>query len=284
MFAKLSYTWELMGASWDVLKRDKKLVVFPLMSGICCLIVLASFAVPFIAGGHWKQLDSHQKLTQAQQVMYWATLFLFYFANYFVITFFNSAIIACAIARMAGGEPTVSGGFREAMARIHLIAGWALLAATVGLVLRIVEERSSKAGAFVASILGAVWTVMTFLVVPVIVMENLGPIAALKQSSSLLKKTWGEQLVGNSAFGLLFFLLNLPGVAIIVFGVMAIGGNAMLGGVLIGVGVLYMIALALIHSALTSIYQAAIYMYTQGITDDAQGFPVKLLKGAMTTA
>src|SRR5438552_7090083 len=158
MFARMSYTWQLMGASWSVLKRDKALVLFPLFSGIACLLVIASFILPvFAVDMHWLKAAADNPTTQ-QKVLGWAYLFAFYFANYFVITFFNVGIVACAASRMAGGEPTFAGGFREAMSRIHLIAAWALLAATVGTILKAIEQRSEKFGAFVASILGAAWS------------------------------------------------------------------------------------------------------------------------------
>src|SRR5438874_2485457 len=117
---KLAYTWSLMGASWDVLRRDKKLLVFPFLSGIFCLLVLASFAIPVAMSGSWHPPAGDD--APAHKIAYWGTIFCFYFANYFVITFFNVGIVSCAVSRMAGGEPTVGGGMREAFARIHLIA------------------------------------------------------------------------------------------------------------------------------------------------------------------
>jgi len=274
---RLAYTWQLMGVSWDILKRDKKLLIFPLLSGICCLIVTATF----IAGAVWGD-RIHPAQTQNEKIVQWVMLFCFYFANYFVITFFNAGIVACAMSRMAGGEPTVGGGFREALNRVHLIAAWALLAATVGIALRMIEERSEKVGRFVAGLLGAAWSIMTFLVVPVLVMENKGPISAFQTSASLLKKTWGKQLAGNFSFGLMFFLLMIPGVLAVVGGMMLIAAhNLALGGLVLALAVIYFIALSLVHSALVSIFQAAVYMYTQGVVDEAQGFPVKLLQGAM---
>jgi hypothetical protein len=212
MFARLSYTWEIMRASLSVLKRDKILVLFPLFSSFACFLVIASFAMPlfFVNLAGWKSSSGH--LTQEQQVIGWAYLFAFYFVNYFVITFFNVAVIASAVTRMAGGEPTFSGGMRSALQRVHLIAGWALVSATVGLVLKMIESYNRKVGRFIASLLGAAWTIVTFLVVPVLVVENKGPIDALKESVALLKKTWGSQIAGNFSFGLIFFLLFIPGV------------------------------------------------------------------------
>jgi len=284
MLSKISYTWELMGASWEVLKKDKEILVFPLLSGICCLIVLASFAIPMYTTDHWRPEEG---ASTAQQVGYYAILFAFYFCNYFVITFFNTAIIACAVSRMAGGDPTVGGGFREAMKRIHLIAGWALVSATVGLILKIIEQQSEKVGRFVAGLLGSAWTIMTFLVVPILVVENKGPFEALGESTKLLRKTWGEQLVGNFSFGIVFFLLALPA-----FGVGALGAyayvarqNVVAAVACVIVAVIYMIILSLIQSALAAIFQAAVYMHTQGALTASvgpQGFPVRLINDAMS--
>jgi len=284
MFEKLSYTWTLMGESWRVLKRDKTLVFFPLLSGLSCALVIASFLIPMISSDAFTQQQQQLRSADpAKQVAYYALLFAFYFCNYFVITFFNTAIIACAMSRMAGGDPTFRGGLNEAFKRIHLIAGWALVSATVGLILRIIEERSPKVGRFIAGLLGMAWTMLTYLVVPVMVMQNKGPFASLKESASLLRKTWGEQLAGNFSFGLVFFFLGIPAYALMFIGFRYSNGNQALMMTAIGVGVVYLVGLALIQSALQSIFQAAIYMHTQGISGGPEGFPVKLLKPAMTT-
>jgi hypothetical protein len=277
-----------MGASWEVLKRDKELLVFPLLSGICCLAVMASFAIPIWATGSWK-LPGKDASTQ-QQVGFYGVLFLFYFCNYFVITFFNTAIIAGAMARMQGGDPTVAGCFCEAFSRLHLIISWALVSATVGLILRIIEDRSERIGRWVAGLLGMAWTVLCYLVVPIIVVQRKGPVDALKESALLLRKTWGEQIVGKFSFGLVFFVLSLPALALIVMGVYmaAAANNTLLGGLFIGVAVVYWIVLSLMQSALQSIFQAAVYLYaldpallSMPLADGTRGFPVRLVAEAM---
>jgi hypothetical protein len=146
----------------------------------------------------------------------------------------------------------------------------------VGLILRIIEDRSKAVGRFVAGLLGMAWTVVSFLAVPVLVVEKKGPIASLKESTALLKKTWGQQLIGNFGFGLIFFLLGLIGVGIVILG-FVIGGTAVF--VFIGLAVLYFIILALIQSTLSAIFQAALYLYAkEGVTGG--GFEDNMLKGA----
>jgi hypothetical protein len=274
---KLSNTWSLMGASWQVLKKDKELIVFPLISGICCLVVLASFAVPLIISGTWQ--PSGKDASTNENIVYYALLFLFYFCNYFVIVFFSGATIACATMRMEGGDPTIADGLRAAADRLPLIAGWALISATVGLILRVIEDRSERLGRFVAGLLGMAWTVASFLVIPILIIDKKEPITALKESSTLFRKTWGEQLIGNFSFGLVFFLLAIPACIFVILGFMTGSGVGMIVG--IGLAVMYLISLALIQSTLQAIFQAALYLYARN-GRVPPGFEAELLTNAMT--
>lgn len=270
---KFSNTWSLMRASWEILKEEKQLLVFPLISGFCCLIVLATFALPLIASGAHRPSDA----MAGGRVVFYATLFLFYFCNYFVIVFFSSAMISCAMVRIDGGNPTVGDGLRAAASCLPLIAGWALISATVGLILRIIEDRSERLGQIVAALLGMAWTVSSFLVIPILVLEKKDPVTALRDSAALLKKTWGEQIIGNFSFGLAFLLLSIPGLALIVLGVLG-GGVGIL--VAIPLAVLYITVLILIQSALQAIFQTALYLYARS-GRVSPGFQQELLTNAI---
>ena len=273
---KISRTWSLMSDCWEVLKQDKALLIFPMLSGICCLALLASFAIPLYTTGAWHP-PKHDATTQ-QQVVYYGVLFLFYFCNYFIVVFFNAGIIACASARMSGDQPTIGDGFRAAASRLPVIIGWALVSATVGLVLRIIEDRSDKVGRFVSGLLGMAWTVVSFLVVPILVVENKNPITALKESTVLLKKTWGEQLISHFSFGGIFFLLGIPAFVLILLG--AFAHNATILITCCVLAAVYFIALALIQSALQSIFQAALFLYARD-GQVPEGFRAEILSGAM---
>jgi hypothetical protein len=275
---KFSNTLSLMDASWQILQKDKKLLIFPLISGICCLIVFASFAIPQIASGiSWHPPGKNAAFID--YLTYYGPLYLLYFCNYFIIVFFNVAIVACAMIRMEDGEPTITDGLSAAIARLPLIAGWALLSATVGLILRLIEDRSAKLGQFVAGLLGVAWTIASFLVIPILVLEKTGPIAALSDSATLLKKTWGEQLISNFSFGLVFTLFGLVAIIPVGLGFMTGTKQGMLTG--ISVAVIYLLILSLIQSTLQTIFQAALYLYVQ----DGQappGFQADLLKNAIS--
>jgi hypothetical protein len=274
-----------MRASWEVLKQDKELLLFPLFSAVGCVLVLASFAGPILALTDWQAasdsmastaqaMGSGESGASAEQALRTLGLFLFYCCNYFMMIFFNAGLVACAEIRMEGGDPTVGDGLRAAWSRLPAILGWAVIAATVGLVLRMIEERSNIVGKIVAGLLGMAWSLTSFLVVPILVVENEGPISALKRSASMLKKTWGEQIIGNFSFGLIFIVLSLPAVFLLITGVVT-------GSVtVIVLGVLAVVFIALAQSALQGIFQAALYLYMRdGVAPD--GFDVGELQAAI---
>lgn len=253
---KFARTWQLMGASWQLLKQDKRLVVFPLISGVVLALVIATFGIPLFATGQAQHYLSDPN--QPARQMY-VTLFIFYFVSYFVMIFFNSALIACVLKQMDGEQPTIRDGLSAAWQRLPQIFAWALLASTVGYLLRLLEQRVGFVGRIVVGLLGMAWTVTSFLVVPVVVAEGDGPFAAYKRSVVMLKRTWGEQIIGNVSFGLIFMLLGIvPAIVVIVLAAAA-GSAAALAAV--ALVVIYLVALGLVQSTLQTIYQAAVYRY-----------------------
>ncbi len=261
MFERFATGWELTKQSIRVLRLDKELLLFPLCSGIACTIVLASFALPLWFSG---ALEAAEKAPEglSQNVLTYVVLFAFYFVNYFVIIFFNSALVGCAIIRLKGGDPTVSDGFGAAMARLPQIAAWALVAATVGLILKAIESRSERVGQIVTSLIGMAWSITTFFVVPVIVIEKAGPVEAIKRSVAIMRKAWGESLTANFGIGFITFLLTLIGLVPLAAGVFLLSsGVPAIGVLLIAIAIIWVLAVSLISSALGSIILAALYIY-----------------------
>ncbi len=284
MFEKIGYTWRVMGASWEVLKKDKELLIFPLLSTGALVLVVASFAYPLMStdfvGDYAKSMSASEggTVSTSREILFYFLLFIFYFLCYFVITFFNTAIAASAIKRLGGGDPTFRFGLSSAGSRLPQIVGWALLAATVGLILQIIEQRSEKVGRIISSLLGLAWSVTTFLVVPILVVERKGPIDAFKKSASLLKRTWGEQLVGHFGFGVIFFLLSLPAVALVAL--VAMSGKVVLIAPVLVIAVCYWIVLSLVQATLKTVFQSAVYVYATRNTVP-EGFSGDMLQGAM---
>jgi hypothetical protein len=268
--------------SFRVLQEDKRLILFPFLSSIACLIVLASFAIPLWGTPQMQAIMEEGRVPN--DVLSYVLLFVFYFLNYFVIVFFNSALIACVVHRFRGGTPSISFGLQVAMTRAPQIAGWALVSATVGLVLKIIESRSEKVGQLVAGLLGMAWAIVTYLVVPVLVMEKAGPIGAVKRSTALLKKTWGEALSAHISVGLIFFVVFLlamvPLAIMLVLGLYCLSaGHLILGGLALAAAVVIFILISLISSTLSTILLAAIYVYAAEGTVPGP-FEPKLIQGA----
>jgi hypothetical protein len=283
MFERISRSFELAKASWNVLCQDKKLVLFPIISGIAVLLVLISFAAPLIglqvAGKINLDPDGNGKMP----IWIYAVAFAFYFCNYFVIVFCNSALVSCALMRFNGQEPTLGDGFRAAASRLPQIFAWALVSATVGVILKVIENAHEKVGEIVSAVLGTAWSVITFFVVPILVVEKLGPIEAVSRSIAILKKTWGEALVGGFGLGLFKFLLLIPGFLMIAGAVyLFAGANAgTLGGIVLVLGIVWILGASAVGAALDTIFLSALYQYA-AYEKVPQGFERSAFEGAFT--
>ena len=278
MFGRIGNGWELAKQSFHVLRLDKELLLFPLVSGISCLAVLASFAAP-LWNSRYAQVVLNEREIPNDPIA-WAILFAFYFVNYFVIVYFNSALVACAIIRFKGGDPTVADGFRAATARLPQILAWALVSASVGVILKVIESRSEKVGQIVSALLGAAFSIAAYFVVPVLVVEKAGPLEAMKRSLSVLKRTWGEALTANFGIGFIVFLLSLVGLVPLIGGIaLCAVGQLALGIVLAVAGGAALLLIALVSSALDSIILAALYLYAAEGTIPRY-FDKSLLEGA----
>lgn len=269
-----------MKASATVLRSEKSLLVFPLLSGLCTLLVAASFLIPvavMVIGGEHAGQDFHQRMPVGAYLL----MFAFYLVQYFVIIFFQTALTGVALMHLRGEPTSVAAGFALARSRLPHIFGYALIAATVGLLLRMVQERLGLIGRLVVGFLGLAWTVATFLVVPILASQDVGPVDAVKRSVELLKRSWGENLIGNGGIGVVFGLLMLLAVlvaAALIGG--AVASQSIVAIVFAVVVVVFgFILLGLIQSSLHGIYAAALYRYAES-GEASVGFDQGLLEQA----
>lgn len=267
MFKRIANSWELIKASAAVLRADKELIVFPIVSSVGVLIVTASFALPMLLAGFFDSVVAGDS-----QVLGVVVAFLFYLVQYFVIFLANSALVGAAMIRLRGGDPTVGDGLRIAFSHAGAILGYALISATVGMILRWLSERGGLIGRIVSSLVGLAWNVATYLAVPVLVMEDIGPIEAIKRSVELLKRTWGEQIAGSFSIGLVFGLLSLLAVIIGVPAIMLAAASESVALIALAVLalVLVLVFMGLINSTLSGIYAAAVYQYA--VTGEPSGY------------
>jgi hypothetical protein len=268
-FDRFSTGFSAASDCWDVLKKDKKLLVFPLVSGLACFVVLLSFAIP-IAVLRPQELNNFldeepQAKIANSPVWFWLAVFAFYFCNYFVIYFFNAALIHCALFRFRGMELSVNDGFWAATRCLPQILGWALVSATVGVTLKIIESSSDFMGRLVSAVLGMTWTVVTYFVLPVLIVEKVGPIRAVGRSAKILSETWGEALGGRMGIGWFLLPFWLIGILLLIGGFTLLHSVLPLGIGMIAVAIATLLLLGLVGSALETILLSGLYLYaTQG--------------------
>jgi len=249
-FDRLSNGWTLAMNSLKVLKENKQLIIFPVLSGISLVLIMGSFVLVFLGVNGW----SDENIEDPGTIGNYLYLFLFYLVNYFIVVFFNMGLIHCTRLYFRGEEVSINAGLRFSLSRIGTIFSWAVFAATVGTILRIIQEESGLIGKIITGIIGIVWNIATFFVVPVIAYEGLGPIAAFKRSSQLMKQKWGESLGATFSFGLIQFLAMI----VLIIPLFFIGNMIHpIGGIALAVMGVFIIAT--IFSAAQTIFVSAVY-------------------------
>ena len=252
MFERISRSVELVKVSWGILMEDKKLLAFPVMSGIVTLLVIATFILPLIFTNGMLETNTIAGIV---------ILFLFYVVSYFVVIFFNVGLISCVNARLHGQSMSVGEGLSAAARHVGSILVWAIIAATVGLILRLIEERVGFLGQIAAGLVGGIWTLVTMFVVPVLVFEEKGVFEAMKESLGLFKKTWGESVVGSLSIGLVFFAIGIVAF-VLVFATLFLGNPI----IFLAAGALFIVLiaiLAILASAMQGIFVVALYTYAK---------------------
>lgn len=253
-FDRLSNGWKIAMSSFKVLKENKQLIVFPILSGISLIILTGLFSIGILAAVDW-DIDN----LNTEGFTHYLLAFGFYLINYFVIVFFNMALIHCTRLYFKGEEVTIEKGLKFSMSRLGVILSWAIFAATIGTILKAIQENAGILGKIITGIIGIVWNIAVFFVVPIIAYEGLGPIAAFKRSSQLMKQKWGESLAGTFSLGLISFI----GILIVCIPLFFIGAafHVLAGIILAVLGAFVVMA---IISATETIFISAVYHNIQG--------------------
>ncbi len=273
----LKRSWEIFKSSVRVIKIDKEILAFSFTELVLYFIVLGVFIFLII----------FNRGIFGKGGLAYAWIFLVYLGFAFINSFFSLCITHTSLERFNGKSPTINKTVRFALSKFFIILKWAILSATVGILLKILEETSKKskgAEGFVLKIsekvFGLAWKVTTVFVIPVISTESVGPFKAIKKSTKILKRTWGESLVryfGVGAIQMLtfligFFVFALLGVAILFI-------NPLLIVVPAGLFVIYSTFIWVFFSSVNEVFNSAIYFYaTTG--KRASGYSKDILKNA----
>jgi hypothetical protein len=289
MFATVARSYHIFLQSLAVLRQDKEILIFPVLSGIATLLAFGGLVFGGVITGFFSRLASAGDRSLEGNLLGYGALFIWYFVSWFIVLFFNVGVVQCARIRMEGGDPTAADGFAAARANLGRIVVWALISATVGLILRVVAERMKIVGRIITYFAGAAWSIATYFIVPVMIFEKRDVRQSLAESIALIRKTWGEALVASGGVGLFIMLLALAALPLPIVLLFVSPTAAAIG---LGVMVIYWLALAVLSSALTGIFRTGLYLYARdgrvppGIGPEyvRNAFAAKPARGALRTA
>ena len=266
MCTTIKHTFHLMKMSWDVLMLDKELMLFPVFSAIAMAILVVVF-------GGLGLLVAEGGGTGPG-----AGYILFILLAYVILTFFNASLVSAALERLRGGDPDVGSGLRHALRHAHHLVLWALITATVTIILLALRAAARRLPLveLLLRMVGGVWEFLTFFVVPVIVSENEGPISGIKRSASIVRETWGRQITAGFSFVIFYVAAAVAAVIPAALVGMVHAGLGVLTGV-----VLMAVALTVVQT-LEGIFKAALYDYAVGA--QPQGFDLPTLQMAYRPA
>ncbi len=264
MFETFSRSWEITKMSFNVIKKDKELLLFPLLAGIFSIIFIVTMLFPSIVvsfmGGRGPE---------SYGIIEYLLFFITYLGLAFIATFFNVCVVYTTKIRFEGGNATFWDSINFARSKISVILTWSIIVATVGLILRLIDniaERAGESGRIVlnilTSILGMMWSIITIFVVPAMVYDNLRPMGAIKKSVQTLKRTWGESLIRYFGLGLIQFLFFLLGIIVTVTLLFVLAGVGPIGIIItIAIAGLYFLGVILVFNVANTIFNTALYVY-----------------------
>ncbi|MEJ8473890.1 DUF6159 family protein [Roseibium algae] len=260
---KIETAIALGGVCWKVLMLDKEMLVFPILSTLALLCLLGGVFWPFWSSGElgvfMNSFQTEAEFQNDPRVLIGG--FLIYFACSFIIIFFNAALLTCTMIRFAGGDPTVMDGLRSSMRNLHQIFVWALFVSTVGYILKLIEDRSSGLARLFIGFIGAAWAVAIYFAIPVLVVDRVGPIEAVKRSVSAMRKTWGESLASHAGLAGLNLLAGLIGVLLIAAGAVLFSDQPSVAYGFWAVAVVWIVGTTLLTTTLAAILKGALYIY-----------------------
>lgn len=262
MFERFNRSWALAKQTFGVMRSQPTLALFPVISGLATLFVSLSFLAPIAISAYQSGMfESGTKTEQQVPIWYYIVSFCYYLASYFVVVFFNVALIHCASKALRGEETSVGEGIAVAKSRLGPILGWSLIAATVGTILKAVSERVGIVGQIIVAVLGGAWNIVTFFVVPSLALEGIGPVAAIKSSFETIKKAWGETLIGNVGISYAMGFLTLLPIPMIIASFFTQTAWVIVAAIVLAVVV--WLGIAILSSCLQGIYTAAVFEYAR---------------------
>ncbi|MEX1217622.1 MAG: DUF6159 family protein [Acidimicrobiales bacterium] len=256
---KFANSKALARASFGVIRSDKKLAAIPAVSAVTCGLIAIAVGGGVIVSADFISNPAPGQSDFSMTPISWTVGIVGLFIIGLVAQLFAATLISAANERLSGGSYTMGQAFSKATSRTPSILGWSAINSTVGLLLQALRDKAGFLGDIAAGLIGAAWNVVTWLVLPIIIIEGIGPIAAIKKSANLLKTTWGENLFAQVGIGIIGFLFMLPG--LLIFG----GLSFVVPLVGIPLLLLWVVVAGCLMSALGAVYRTALYRFAVGL-------------------
>jgi hypothetical protein len=269
---RLSRGWKMTKLGMAVVRADPELMIYTFLSALFSLVAIGA-AVSGSVGLDVIASDPEcvgDECGSDLVVAHMAIWFVFYLLVSVITVFWNAAIIASAYERLSSGtNPSFSYGIGQAMKCLPQILVWGIIAGTVGLFIQILESLSHDeqspvplriVAGLASFIIGIAWWIVTFFVIPMIVLERAGVLDSMGKSSELFKRTWGEDVASHVSTGILMILciilLICISVPLMMFGQLGVA----LGIVILAVGLLFAV---LFFSTVEAVNRASLFYYAK---------------------
>jgi hypothetical protein len=296
-------SWQLLKSSMAVMGREKKLLLFPILTTICTIIIAGLFLVPvafqptghaYTSAQHWEtvghrifqetpretttvtqdtealRMTGHQQREGGFRPLALAYFAVIYLASMFVATFFNVAFYSQILRALSGEPVSIGGGLSFACTRWQTILAWTLFAGLVGILIKALEERFGLLGKIIMRLIGAAWSVACVFVIPVIITSErtFNPLTVLKESALTLTRTWGESLIGYVGVAFSNLLVLFLSVVWLGAGIGVAVALQLYWGIALVVGtwVLAIIIWAYLLSVASQIFRCALFLYASNGT------------------
>jgi hypothetical protein len=277
---KFAASYKLVQESWRVLKQDKEVMWFPVLSVLTSIVALIALAALYFFAAMGGDIRALEYSTNGE-VQRWGYvgIFIYYLVIFFITNYFLAGIYIIVHGRFNGQDLSFTDGIAGANTNMDKIFAWSLISATVGLVLHFISSRSEIAGRIISMIFGAVWGILTYFSLPSLVIGQKSIKESFKDSASLIRKTWGETFIVNSGMQLFFILVFFIGAALAIGLIILVPTGFMF--ILVGVFfMLFIIGMMVLSATLQAIFKLALYEYAS-TGKVPEGFSAGLIEGTV---
>lgn len=245
---RISRGWRLTQVAWALIRADRTMMVLAVAGIVSSLFLLAAVFLLVAASGH----SSRQLGLAFMVALYPSTA---------ASVFFNVALASAASAAFDGEHLSAGEALRIAWGKRRRIAGWALISVLVGMLISQIANRLPGGGKLVSWFAGAAWGLATMFVIPILAMEGVGPLDALRRSSHLVKRRWGEGITGRVAIGAWSVIAAVPLVFALVVGTALLRRRPEAGIAVIALSLVGLFALFAAVAATQQVFTVALYRY-----------------------